>query len=129
MIAAAALFAAAAPVVSIQDTGNVYVDGANVGAPADAIANNPALASPIQAALVSFVTTTKADADAAVAAAHAAIAETLAAKDAQIAALTADKAALEGTVAARDAQLAASATYIATLQALVTSLGGTVPQP
>ncbi|MBW4422277.1 MAG: hypothetical protein KME13_24190 [Myxacorys californica WJT36-NPBG1] len=37
--------------IEIIDLGNVLVDGANFGAVADAIANNPKLASPIQTAL------------------------------------------------------------------------------
>lgn len=66
------------PVVVITDTANCYVDGVNVGQPADAIANNPALASAIQTALVAFVTKTVSDAQAAIAAVQAKVAAALA---------------------------------------------------
>lgn len=59
------------PVVVITDTANCYVNGQNVGQPADAIANNPALAPAIQTALVAFVAKTVSDAQAAIAAAQA----------------------------------------------------------
>jgi hypothetical protein len=59
------------PSVIIQDTSNCYVDGVNVGQPIDAIANNPALASPIQTAFVNYIQKVQSDADAAVAKAKA----------------------------------------------------------
>lgn len=78
------------PIVTITDTANCYVDGQNVGQPADAIANNPALASDIQTALVAFITKTVTDA-------QAAIANAQAEADAKVAAALAPKT--EATVA------------------------------
>ncbi len=43
------------PEIIIKDLGNCYVDGVNVGQPADAILNLPALASAIQAKLDEFL--------------------------------------------------------------------------
>lgn len=104
-LALTASFALAAePVVNINDTGNTIVDGVNVGAPADAIANNPSLATKIQPALVAFVQAKAADAAAQVAFANAAkdeaIAAHTAAKAAEIDALKAEVAALKAEVAA-----------------------------
>lgn len=42
------------PTIIIADLANVYVDGVNVGQPADAIANNPQWASGIQTALTAY---------------------------------------------------------------------------
>jgi hypothetical protein len=56
--------AADAPVIVIRDAGNCYVDGMNVGAPADAIANNPAIAPQIQLALDAYNEKVKAEAKA-----------------------------------------------------------------
>ena len=43
-----------APVVTITDDANCYVNGVNVGAPVDAIANNPSLAPAINSAFVAY---------------------------------------------------------------------------
>lgn len=95
---------ASAAVVEIKDTGNTYVDGVNVGQPADAIANNPALASPIQIALSKFVAKVAADQAATTKAAQdgaaKAIADHAASKQAEIDALKAKVAELEAEVAA-----------------------------
>lgn len=69
-IAIAALHAAD-PVVVVQSATSVTVDGVNFGKPADAIVNNPKLASAVQIALekwASGLTTAKADSDARLAA-------------------------------------------------------------
>ena len=50
-----------APTITITDEANCYVNGMNVGQPADAIANNPALAAPLQTAVVAFVARTVAE--------------------------------------------------------------------
>lgn len=108
---------AAAPLVEIRDTGNVFVDGVNVGAPADAIANNPALAPAIQNALTAFVAKVRTDAaaerDAAIAASDAeralAIAAANQARDTALAAKEAEKQnAVAAANAERDAAIAAS---------------------
>lgn len=95
---------AAAPLVTISDTGNTYVDGVNVGQPADAIANNPKLASPIQTALVAFVATVKAEQAAATKAAQEGAAKAITAhtnaKAAEIDALKAEVAKLRAEIAA-----------------------------
>lgn len=96
---------AAAPVVKIDSASNIFVDGVNYGQAADAIANNPQLASAIQVALVAFVKKQSDDA-------AQAIADHNAAKAAEIAALQ-EKAADRD---AKAAQLATCAAYIALLQ-------------
>lgn len=66
----------AEPVVVVQSATSVTVDGVNFGKPADAIANNPKLASAIQVALEKWaadVTAAKADSDAKLAAKSARI--------------------------------------------------------
>lgn len=94
-----AAIAASSPSVRIDNASNVYVDGVNVGAAADAIANNPALAPVIQVALTTFVAKTASDAQS-------------------------EKAeAVASTAAAKDEQLAAAAAHIAALQSQVRSLG------
>jgi hypothetical protein len=96
---------AAEPAAVVTDAGNCYVDGQNVGAPADAIANRPELAPRIQVALAEFVARTiaqeKARADAAIAAKEAEKAATIAAKEAEKAAsITAAEKARDDAIAA-----------------------------
>lgn len=57
-----AAFAAPAPAVVIADPANTYVDGVNVGAAVDSIANHPTLISPLQNALSAYVAKVSTDA-------------------------------------------------------------------
>ncbi len=100
----------APPAVVIADTGNCYLDGVNAGQPADVIANHPARAPEVSAALVAFVKKTTADSAAAIKTAQDAAAKSIAdsakAKDAEIAA----------TIAAKDKEIADLKARIAALE-------------
>lgn len=134
---------AAEPTIRVNDLGNVYQvnpDGTeiNLGAPYDAITNNPALGSKIQTAaqlrLAQFKAETQAQITAAISAANQArdeaIAVAQAERDTAIAANAAELAAKTARVAALEAHLTQLATYIATMRATIASLGGvTLPPP
>lgn len=128
---------AAEPAVSIANTGNVYVDGVNVGAPVDAIANNAALAPSIQTALSAFVAQVQADATSSVAAATAAKesekqAAIIAAQDsaaAQVAAKESTITERDATIATHEATIVARNAYIEALKAQIVALGAAPVEP
>lgn len=88
-LAFAALTYAGEPVVTITDLNNVIVDGKNAGSIAAAIANNSALAGPIQRALETFVAAKDTTAAEQLAAAQAKAGADLAASEAKCAAILA----------------------------------------
>ncbi|MES2692665.1 MAG: hypothetical protein V4773_04270 [Verrucomicrobiota bacterium] len=117
---------AAEPVVVVENTGNVTVNGSNAGAVADVAANNPSLAPAIQAALVTFLTTVQSEASATIAAATAAAD---AQRDAAIAAKNQEVATLTARVAALEQYRTTVGTYIAGLRGTISGLGGTSEAP
>ena len=109
---------AADRIVEVKDTGNTYVDGVNVGQPADAIANNPKIASDIQIALSKFVAKVNKDqADATKAAQDGAAAQVKSAEDAKTAAIEAHTDAKAAEIAALKAEIEKLKEEIAALKA------------
>lgn len=130
---------AAEPTIRVNDLGNVYQvqpDGTeiNLGAPYDAIANNPALAAKIQVAaqvrLAAFKAEQTVVLNAAVAAKEqekqAALNAATAARDAALAAKEQEK---QQAAAAAAAQLATAQARIAQLEAALRSANVAVPPP
>ena len=105
LISVAVVVAASAPTIAIVDLSNVTINGANAGAVADVIANNPTIAPAVQQALDAYLA------------------------DRVAAATKTGQDITASTVAQRDAQLAASAAYIAKLQAALRAAHVEVPIP
>jgi hypothetical protein len=122
---------ATAPVVTVTDDGNCYVDGVNYGQPQDAIANNHDLAPAIGAAFIAHHAKVQADAQTAIkaaqdaAAAQTSTAQAAASKQASDAQASAAQQVSNAQKASADA-IAANAAALKAAQDQVASLTATV---